>query len=57
MGILMAMKKEKAQPVVCTRVPARTRRALLELAREMGVNLAEYVRWLLIRHAGRQSRK
>ena len=48
------MAKKQEQPVVCARVPEKVKVALDALAAEKGVNLSEYLRWLLIEHADRK---
>lgn len=53
------MKKQKPpkQLVVCTRVPQKVKDALEAMAHRKGVNLGEYLRWLLIDLAEKNSRK
>lgn len=48
------MPRKGEQSVVCTRVPGKVKKALDALAEEKGVNLSEYLRWLLIMHADRK---
>jgi hypothetical protein len=49
--------KSEEQPVVCARVPAKVKRTLGHLAKAKGVNLSEYLRWLLIEHAEKSDKK
>ncbi len=46
----MKRQERPEQAVICTRVPERVKEALGSLALKKGVNLGEYLRWLLIEH-------
>lgn len=53
------MKKQEGpkQVVVCTRVPEKVKEALESMALKKGVNLGEFLRWMLIDYADSRNTK